>query len=112
MGIIFRTDGRISDTGTPYKFALLNYSIIRASWEIGHNSFLKNPILIRPMGLEIGLRFLPQDEISDLGDLKLHRYNRFNIELLEGKKNHTFKDHCSKDHTSTVKGKSPTTRYV
>ena len=39
------------------------------------------------VGLEIGLRGLPQDAISDLGDLKLHRYNRFNIELLEGKKN-------------------------
>ena len=32
----------------------------------------------------------------------------FNIELLECKKKHAFKDHCSKDHTSTIKGKSPT----
>ena len=97
---------------TLYKFSLLNQSIIRSSWEIGHNSFLKNPILIRPMELERGLRGLPEDEISEPGELKLHRYNRFNIELLEGKKKHAFKDHCSKDHTSTVKGKSPTVRYV
>jgi len=85
---------------------------MRASWEIGHNSFLKNPISVRPMGLERGLRGLPQDEISNLGDSKLHRYNRFNIELLEGKKKYAFKDHCSKDHTSPVKGKSATARYV
>jgi len=64
------------------------------------------------VGLERGLRGLPQDEISNLGILKLHRYNRFNIELLEGKKSHAFKDHCSKDHTSTVRSRSPTARYV
>jgi len=64
------------------------------------------------MGLERGLRGIPQDKISDPVDLKLPKYNKFNIELLEGKKNHTFKDHCSKDHTSTVKGKSPTSRYI
>ena len=73
---------------------------------------MKNPILIRPAGLERWLIGLPQGAISDLGDLKLHRYNRFNIELLEGKKKYAFKDHCSKDNTSTVKGKSTTTRYV
>ena len=73
---------------------------------------MKNPILIRPWGLERGLRELPQDKISDPRDPKLHRYNRFNIELIEGKKKHAFKDQCTKDHTSTVKGKSPTTRYV
>jgi len=56
------------------------------------------------VGLERGLRGLPQDAISDPGDPKLHRYNIFNIELLEGKKKHVFKDHYSKDHTSTVKG--------
>lgn len=98
--------------GTSYKFALLNQFIIRSSWEIGHNSFLKNSILIRPVGLERGLRGLPQDVILDPGDPKLHRYNRFNIKLLEGKKMHAFKYHYSKDHTSIVKGKSPTTRYV
>ena len=64
------------------------------------------------MGLEIGLIGQPQDEFSDLGDMKLHIYNRFNIELLEGKKRYAVKDHCNKDHTSTVKGKSTTTRYV
>jgi len=73
---------------------------------------LKNPILIRPGGLERGLRGLPSDEISDLGDLKLHRYSRFNIELLEGKKKYEFKVHCNEDNTLTVKGKSATTRYV
>ena len=93
-------------------FALLNHSIIRPSREIGPNSFLKNPILIRLVRLERGLRGLWQDEIPNPGDSKLHRYKRFNIELLEGKKKHAFKDHCSKDHTSIVKGKSPTTRYV
>ena len=58
------------------------------------------------MGLEGGLRGLPKDTILDLGDMKLHRYNRFNIELLEGKKKYAFKDHGSKKNTSTVKGKS------
>ena len=51
------------------------------------------------MGLERGLKGIPHGEISDLGDLKLHRYNKFNIKLLEGKKKDAFKDHCSKDHT-------------
>ena len=64
------------------------------------------------MGLERGLRGLPQGTILDLGDLKLHIYIRFNIELLEGKKKYAFKDHCSKDNTSTVKGKSAKTRHV
>ena len=64
------------------------------------------------MGLERGLRFLPQENKLDPADQKLHRYNRLNIELLEGKKKHAFKDHCSKDHSSTVKGKSPTEIHV
>jgi len=64
------------------------------------------------MGLEGGLRVIPWNKKLDLGDLKLHIYNRFNIDLLEGKKKHAFKDYCSKDHTSTFKGKSPTKRYV
>ena len=98
--------------GTSYKFVLLNQSIIRSSWEIGHNSFLKNPILIRPIGLKRGLRVLPQDEMLGPVDPNLHRYNRFNIELLECKKKHAFKDNYSKDHTSTINDKSHTTRYV
>ena len=69
-------------------------------------------MLIRTTRLERGLIGIPQDSISYLGDLKLHIYNRFNIELLEGKKKYAFKDHCCKDNTSTVKGKSTTTRYV
>jgi len=64
------------------------------------------------MGVEIGLIGLPKDEIIDLGDPKLHRYNIINIKLLEGKKKYAFKDHCSKCHTSTVKGKFTTRRYV
>ena len=98
--------------GILYKFTLLNQSIIRSSREIGHNSFLKNPISVWLVGLERRVGGLPQDEISDLGDLKLHRYNRFNIKLPEGKKKYAFKDHCTKDHTSTVKGKSSPERYV
>ena len=62
--------------------------------------------------MERGLKGLPQNEISDPKELKLHRYNIFKIELLEGKKKHAFKDHYSKDHTSTVEGKSPIARYV
>ena len=64
------------------------------------------------MGLERGLRGLPQDTISNLENMKLHRYNRFNIKLLEGKKKYAFKDHCSKDNTSIIKVKSATTSYV
>jgi len=57
--------------GIPYNFAPLNQSIIETSWEIWHNSFLKNPILIRIVVLEGGLRELPQEEFSELGDPKL-----------------------------------------
>lgn len=64
------------------------------------------------MRLEIGFIEIPQEEISDLRDMKLHRYNKFNIELLEGKKSYGFKDHYSKDHTSTAKDKSATKGYV
>jgi len=62
------------------------------------------------MGLERMLRGISQDSISNPTDPKLHRYNIFNIELLEGKKKHAFKDHCSKDYISIFKGKYPTTR--
>jgi len=41
------------------------------------------------MGLEIQLRGLLQQEILDLGDLKLQRYNRFKIELLKARKGMT-----------------------
>ena len=73
---------------------------------------MKNPILIRPTGLERGIIGLPKDEILDLRDLKLYKCNRFNIEVLEGKKKYAFKDHCSKENTSTIKGKYTTTQYV
>ena len=35
-----------------YKFDLLNQSIIRSSWEIGHNFVLKNPNQVKPMAFE------------------------------------------------------------
>ena len=38
--------------GTPYKLALLNQSIIRSLWEIGHKFSLKNPNQVRPVKLE------------------------------------------------------------
>jgi len=72
--------------GTSYKFALLNKSILRSSWEIWHNSSLENPILIRLVELEILLRGVPQEEISNLGDPKLQKYIRFNIKLLQSEK--------------------------
>ena len=64
------------------------------------------------MGLEGRLRGLPQEKVLYHGDPKLHRYKKFNIKLIEYKKKNAFKDHCSKDHTSAVKGMSPTMRYV
>ena len=72
--------------GTPYKCALLKQSLIRALWEIGYNSPLKNPNWVRPMALERRLRGILQDWKLDIEDLKWQRYTRFNIELLEGKK--------------------------
>lgn len=64
------------------------------------------------MGLERGFKRLSQENISDLGYLKLHRYNKFNMELLESEKMYAFKGHDNKDHTPPVKGKSTTTSYV
>ena len=72
--------------GTPYKFSLLNQSIIRSLWEIGNNFALKNPNQVRPVELERRLRGLLQDRRSILGDLKLQRYISFNSELLKSKK--------------------------
>jgi len=68
--------------GTSYNLNLLNQTIISLSLKIGNKYFLENPISIKLMGLERGLIGLPHDKISDLVDLKLQRYNRFNIELL------------------------------
>jgi len=44
--------------GISYKFALLKRYITRSSWEIVHNSFLENPILIILVPLEIEHRVL------------------------------------------------------
>ena len=38
------------------------------------------------MGLERGLSGIPKNTILELGDLKLQRYNRLNIELLQSEK--------------------------
>jgi len=67
-------------------FALLKNYIIRSSWEIEHNSFLENLILMRLVALERGLRGILQEAILDLRDPQLQRYNRFNIEILQIKK--------------------------
>ena len=45
---------------TLYNFTLLNQSIIRSLWEIGHKFALKNQNQVRPMALERGFRGLPQ----------------------------------------------------
>ena len=39
--------------GIPYNFSLLNQSIIRSLWEIGHNFVLENPNQVRPVALKI-----------------------------------------------------------
>ena len=39
--------------GKPYKFAILNQSIIRSLWEIGHNFVLENPNQVRLVAFEI-----------------------------------------------------------
>ena len=59
--------------GDLYKFTILNQSIFQSSWDIEHKYSLKNRILFSIVGLETRLRGLPQDEILDPGDPKLHR---------------------------------------
>ena len=59
--------------GKSYKFALLNKSIIRSLWEIGHKVALKNPNQVRPMTFEGSLRGLLQGQISVIEDPKVHR---------------------------------------
>ena len=56
-----------------YKFTLLNQTIIRSLWEIGHNFALKNQKHVRPMELERRFRGLPHDRISDIEDPKSQR---------------------------------------
>jgi len=56
--------------GKFYKFALLNQSIIRSLWEIGHNFVLKNPNQVIPMALERRCRGLIQGQKSHIGDIK------------------------------------------
>ena len=72
--------------GISYKFALMERSIIRSSWEIVHNSFLENPIWIRLVALERGHRGLLYFKISELEDLKVQSYSRFKVERLQSRK--------------------------
>ena len=72
--------------GTSYKFALLERSIIRSSWEIVHNSSLENPIWIRLVALERGHRGLLRIAILEHKDPNVQSYNHFKIELLKERK--------------------------
>ena len=54
--------------GKSYKFALLNQSIIRSLWEIGHNFVLENPNQVRPVTFKREFRGLLQNLISDIED--------------------------------------------
>ena len=59
--------------GTSYKFSLLNQSIIRSLWEIGHNFGLKNPNQVKPMAFERRFKVLLHGQISDTKDPKSQR---------------------------------------
>ena len=59
--------------GKSYKFALLNQSIIRSSWEIGHYFVLKNPNPVSPVAFERRFIGLLQGQISDIEDPKSQR---------------------------------------
>ena len=87
MCINFRAEGGNNDTWHIVQVFSTEPSIIRSLWEIRHKFSLKNPNQVRPVAFKSIFRGLPQDLISDIEDLKSHRYIRFNIELLEGKKN-------------------------
>jgi len=65
-----------------------NY-IIKSSWDIGHNSFLENPISIRLVGLEGGCRGIQYITIPDHVDPNIQRYDRFKIEILKARKRMT-----------------------
>ena len=49
---ISETKEKTVTRGKSYKFALLNQSIIRSLWEIGHNFVLENPNQVRPVALK------------------------------------------------------------
>ena len=59
--------------GMSYKFALLNQSIIRSLWEIGHNFVLENPNQVRPVAFKIEFRGILQCLISDIEEPQSHR---------------------------------------
>ena len=59
--------------GKSYNFVLLNQSIIKSLWDIGHNFVLKNPNQVKPVEFERGFRELPQDKILDIEDMKSQR---------------------------------------
>ena len=49
---ISETKDKTVTGGKSYKFALLNQSIIRSLWEIGHNIVLENPNQVIPMAFK------------------------------------------------------------
>ena len=53
---------------------------------MGHNAFFGNPIVIKLVGLERGLRRISQDDISEHKDPKLQGYSHFKIKLLKSRK--------------------------
>ena len=57
---ISETKEKTVTRGKSYKFALLNQSIIRSLWEIGHNFVWKNPNQVRPVAFERSFRWLLQ----------------------------------------------------
>ena len=63
---ISETKDKTVTRGKSYKFALLNQSIIRSLWEIGHNFVLENPNQVRPVAFERSFRGLLQGQISDI----------------------------------------------
>ena len=59
--------------GKSYKFALLNQSIIRSLWEIGHNFVLENPNQVRPVAFKREFRGILQCGISDIEEPQSQR---------------------------------------
>ena len=68
---ISETNNKTVTRGKSYKFALLNQSIIRSLWEIGHNFVLKNPNQFRLVGFERSFRGILQGQILDIEDLQV-----------------------------------------
>ena len=56
--------------GMPYKFSLLNQSIISSLWEIGNSFFMKYPNLVTPVQFERSFRGPIKDGILNIEDPK------------------------------------------